>query len=395
MRTRTRLSACAAALAALLAPVLPATALDGPGPARAPAPLYRSAAPLAGQYIVSLGESADAESLLAELDLVSLFTYSAVARGFAARLTPEELAAVRSAPGVTAVEQDAEVSADAAVPAGGAHASTPSWGLDRIDQRDLPLDGEFAVHGSGAGTTAYILDTGIDYAHEEFGGRARPGYDAIGDGRDGADCEGHGTHVAGTVGGASYGVARGADLVSVRVLDCRGRGTWSGIMAGLDWIARDASRPAVMNASLGGPASRMVNDALDRVAAGGVVPVVAAGNEGGDACEVSPASAPSAFTVGATDAQDRQTGFSNHGACLAMYAPGTQIVSARLGGGSLALDGTSMAAPHVAGVALLARAAVPAADVAAVEHLLLEVSAQGRLAVTEGSPDRLLQTGGL
>ncbi|MEU1281640.1 S8 family peptidase [Streptomyces sp. NPDC005805] len=403
MRHTTRLSACAAAAAALLVSTGPTTAAATdpaePAPSRgALAPLYRSSAPVAGQYIVSLADSADAEATTEQLGVTSLFTYSSVLSGFAARLTPEQLNSVRQHPGVAAVEQDAEVTSDGtgtgpAAPR--ALAPAASWGLDRIDQEDLPLDQEFTVAGTGAGTTGYILDTGIDYAHSEFGGRARLGFDAVGDGRVGADCNGHGTHVAGTVGGASYGVARQADLVSVRVLDCEGRGTWSGIMAGLDWIAQNARQPAVMNASLGGPASPTVNAALDRVAAGGVVPVVAAGNDDIDACGVSPASAARAFTVGASDAEDRETSFSNHGECLALYAPGADIVSARLGGGSTALNGTSMAAPHVAGAALLARAASPAATAEAIEAQLLDTAVPNTLTVDPGSPNRLLHTGGL
>lgn len=399
MRHTTRLSACAAAAAALLVSTGPTTAADptDPTPSRGTlAPLYRSSAPVAGQYIVSLADSADAEATTEQLGVTSLFTYSSVLSGFAARLTPEQLDSVRRHPGVAAVEQDAEVTSDVTGPAAPrALAPAASWGLDRIDQENLPLDQEFTVTGTGAGTTGYILDTGIDYAHGEFGGRARLGFDAVGDGRAGADCNGHGTHVAGTVGGASYGVARQADLVSVRVLDCEGRGTWSGIMAGLDWIARNARQPAVMNASLGGPASPTVNAALDRVAAGGVVPVVAAGNDDIDACEVSPASAARAFTVGASDAEDRETSFSNHGECLALYAPGAGIVSARLGGGSTALDGTSMAAPHVAGAALLARAAAPTATAETIEAQLLETALPDALTVDPGSPNRLLHTGGL
>ncbi|TXS57901.1 S8 family peptidase [Streptomyces sp. t39] len=397
MRNRTRLSACAAAAAAMLVStgLTTASATADPAPTRAtPAPLYRSSAPVEGQYIVSLAPgAADAATLAKQMGLKSLFTYSSVISGFAAKLTPEQLNTVRSTAGVAAVEQDAVVTAVGSPRPGRAPAA--SWGIDRIDQTALPLDQEFTVSGTGAGTTGYILDTGIEYGHSEFGGRARYGYDAVGDGRAGADCNGHGTHVAGTVGGATYGVARQADLVSVRVLDCEGSGTWSGVMAGLDWIALEADQPAVMNASLGGAYSRMVNDALDRVAASGVVPVVAAGNDDVDACDVSPASAPRAFTVGASDTQDREASFSNHGECLAIYAPGTAIVSAKLGGGSVAHNGTSMAAPHVAGVALLARQAAPAAGAEAIESWLLDASVKDSLTVDFGSPNRLVNTGGL
>jgi subtilisin family serine protease len=239
------------------------------------------------------------------------------------------------------------------------------------------------------------VDTGIDYAHSEFGGRAVPGFDAVHDGRDGQDCQGHGTHVAGTVGGATFGVAPQAKLVSVRVLDCDGRGTWAGVVAGFDWVAEHAQQPAVMNASLGGEYSPAVNDAATAVADAGVLPVVAAGNSSADACDVSPAGAPEAFTVGASDSSDQEAYFSNDGGCLDVFAPGEDIVSARIGGGSVAESGTSMASPHVAGVALLYKATHPDAGTAEVGDWLLANATTGVLDVRDGSPDRLLYTAGL
>ncbi|NUS18058.1 MAG: S8 family peptidase, partial [Streptomyces sp.] len=286
--------------------------------------------------------------------------------------------------------------AGTALDSAGSRIKASSWGLDRIDQRQLPLDGQFNTTGKGAGATAYILDTGIDYAHSEFGGRAVPGYDAIGDGRNGQDCNGHGTHVAGTVGGATFGVAPQAALVSVRVLGCDGSGTWAGVVAGLDWVAQNAQQPAVLNASLGGDSSTAVDDAVNALADAGVLPVVAAGNNSTDACGVSPARAEGAFTVGATTSSDQQASFSNYGSCLSIYAPGEDIVSARLGGGSLSESGTSMASPHVAGVAVLYKATHPAASAAEVGSWLLGASTAGVLGgVTPGSPNNLLYTGGL
>ncbi|MFF3806763.1 S8 family peptidase [Streptomyces sp. NPDC002032] len=218
-------------------------------------------------------------------------------------------------------------------------------GAGPIDQRFLPLDNNFSAHGSGQGVTAYIVDTGIDFTHSEFGGRAVRGFDAIGDGRSGADCNGHGTHVAGTVGGTTYGVARKASLVSVRVLGCDGRGAWSGIIAGFDWVARNAHQPAVLNASPGGDRLESVDAAATAVSDRGVLPVIAAGNDNRDACRVSPASAARVVTVGATNRFDEETDFSNWGECLDLYAPGQDITSARLGGGSTVLSGTSIPAP--------------------------------------------------
>ncbi|MBM7168481.1 S8 family peptidase [Streptomyces sp. G44] len=389
--------ACAALLLLLPLTALPASAAE-PGkkaPARyTPAPLRTTSAPIADQYIVTVkpGSTATAAQLTQQIGAIPLHEYQHVLRGFAAKLDAKQLAAVRGLPDVAAVEQDAEV---AVGPPPSVRAPAASWGLDRIDQPYLPLNQQFNVNTTGAGATAYILDTGIDYGHAEFGGRAVFGFDAMGDGRRGQDCNGHGTHVAGTVGGANYGVARRAALVSVRVLGCDGRGSYSGIIAGLDWVAKNAKQPAVLNGSLGGPRSAAVNQAATALSDRGVLPVVAAGNEAVDACNVSPASADRVLTVGATNPQDQEASFSNHGPCLDMYAPGTAIVSARLGGGSVALDGTSMASPHVAGVATLYKAQNPAASSAQVYNWIVDKSVKDVLTVTRSSPNRLVQTGGL
>ncbi|MFF7178465.1 S8 family serine peptidase [Streptomyces sp. NPDC008121] len=371
---------------------------DGSGPgvpaASRPAPLRTSPRAVPGRYIVTLDKRLDAGTFAEELDLKPSFVYGRALNGFAVPLTLAQLKTVRNALGVAAVEEDSVVSvASPAGAAGALSAPAASWGLDRIDQRTLPLDGGFTTAGDGTGVDAYILDTGIEYGHAEFGGRASLGYDAVGDGRAGADCQGHGTHVAGTVAGATYGVARGARLFSVRVLGCDGNGSWSGVLAGMDWIARNARRPAVMNASLGGPSSEAVDRAATSVAAAGVLPVVAAGNSAVDACDVSPARAEGVVTVGATDRQDQETSFSNFGACLRLYAPGQAIVSAKLGGGGVARNGTSMAAPHVAGVAALHLQAHPEAGVAEVTAWLDETSTKGVLKnVSPSSPDKLLFT---
>ncbi|MGW0701826.1 S8 family peptidase [Streptomyces sp. NPDC002867] len=405
MSTRTRLRALATAVTAAAAVLLasgPPTAADPSDPspshsstARTPAPLIRSANALPGRYIVTLGDTADATDMMGTVGAKALYTYSSAMRGFAANLSAAQLEKVRLTPGVVSVEEDAKVTAFGASGAGtGVPAS--SWGLDRIDQRALPLDSDFTAAGDGKGVTAYILDTGIDYGHTEFGGRARFGYDAIGDGRRGQDCQGHGTHVAGIVGGATHGVARDASLVSVRVLDCTGSGAWSGVIAGFDWVAANAEKPAVLNASLGGVRSTAVNNAAEALAESGVLPVVAAGNDAQDACNVSPASADDVVTVGATDRSDRETHFSNYGECLELYAPGASIVSARMGGGSIAHDGTSMASPHVAGVAALYLAEHSTASPGRVADWLKGTSTTNVVTgTTAGSPSRLLYTGGL
>ena len=364
--------------------------------AAAPAPLYRSDQAVPDQYIVTLDQTANVSGTTRSLGIDTMFTYDSVMRGFAAVLTASQLDTVRATPGVTAVEQNSKVSAFGDAHSGPqTRATATSWGLDRIDQRHLPLDQRFSTVGTGQGTTGYILDTGIDFAHSQFGGRAVPGYDAVGDGQNGQDCNGHGTHVAGTVGGATFGVAPMAKLVSVRVLDCTGSGSTAAAIAGLDWVAKNAVQPAVLNASLGGDLSPALNAATDALAADGVLPVVAAGNSTEDACGVSPASAGQALTVGATDQTDHQSDFSNYGSCVSVFAPGENIVSAKLGGGSVALSGTSMSAPHATGVALLYKAANPSASAADVAGWIGAESTMDALTVDNGSPDRLLFTGGL
>ncbi|MBY8877554.1 S8 family peptidase [Actinacidiphila acidipaludis] len=399
------LTAAVTLLASLAA--LPAATAQATHPKAQPlrsalAPLHRNSQAVPGQYIVTLDNGADPSAFAKQFGVSPMFHYTKVFSGFASKFTAAQLATVRRTPGVAAVEENATVTADGLGPTTGVHpgsrerrAAAASWGLDRIDQRNLPLDHQFTVDGTGQGATAYVLDTGIDFGHSEFGGRAVPGYDAIGDGRNGQDCEGHGTHVAGTIGGKTYGVARQAKLVSVRVLDCQGQGTLAGIIAGMDWVAQHAQQPAVANASLGGSYSPALNDAADALSDSGVLPVVAAGNDSADACTVSPASAPRVLTIGASNASDQEAGFSNSGSCVSMFAPGTAIVSAKLGGGSVAMDGTSMASPHAAGTALLYKSEHPDADAMAVADALTASATQNVLKVNGGSPDLLLYTGGL
>ncbi|MCJ1679156.1 S8 family peptidase [Streptomyces sp. APSN-46.1] len=401
MTTRIKV-ALATAVTAALALVGPlaassASASGGPGPTPVPVPLHTAPNAVPGKYIVTLGKGVDAAKLVKKLQLKPSFVYHSAMNGFAVPLTRLQLDAVRVSPGVKSVEEDAQVSS-APVPTAASQVRAPAstWGLDRIDQRQLPLDNNFTTEGSGAGVTAYILDTGIDYSHTEFGGRAKFGFDAMGDGRAGQDCNGHGTHVAGTVAGSTYGVARKASLVSVRVLGCDGKGTWSGIIAGMDWVARNAKQPAVLNGSLGGPRATAVNNAATALSDAGVLPVIAAGNEAQDACNVSPASAFRVVTVAATNRWDEETSFSNYGTCVSIYAPGRAIDSARLGGGSVALDGTSMASPHVAGVAALYKQAHPTALPAEVAAFLDAESTKDVVTnISSGSPNQLLYTGGL
>ncbi|WP_433395309.1 S8 family peptidase [Streptomyces sp. CA-146814] len=396
MRLRARWAPAALLLIApLIGTTTPAAADTGPEGV----PVERSARAVPGQYIVTLEPELSPDTVLKEFGLRPLFTYGNVLHGFAVTLTATELEAVRSVPGVLAVEENAEVAVDTPGTGGLFRAPAATWGTDRIDQRALPLDDTFTTTATGDGVKVYVVDTGIESGHAEFGSRVVSGYDAVGDGRDGQDCNGHGTHVAGTVGGGTSGVAKDTSLVSVRVLNCQGRGTWAGIIAGFDWVAKDAaagSTPAVLNASLGGARSRAVDAAVEAVADAGVVPVVAAGNEDSDACDVSPAAADGVVTVGASDRQDRETAFSNWGSCVSLYAPGADIVSAKLGGGTTSLNGTSMASPHVAGVAALYKEENPSATPAAVANWLTDTATPDVLSgLGQGSPDLLLYTGGL
>jgi aqualysin 1 len=326
------------------APTAEATASARPSLTAAAAPSQL----IPGRYIVTFrGDVTDVVGLTRQLVSSTSgtlrFTYTTAVKGFAADLPAQALEGLRHNPHVAGIEPDQIVQAS-----GDFEVNAP-WGLDRIDQRDLPLDGQFLVDRTGAGVTIYIVDTGIRYDHVDLGGRAVKGYDALGG--DGSDCYGHGTHVAGIAAGLNAGVAKASRLVSVRVLDCNGQGSVSGIVAGLDWIAAQGARPAVANLSLGGGASDVFDAAINRVLAVGVSVSVAAGNANREACEYSPARVPGVLTVGATDTTDGRASFSNWGDCLDLFAPGVAITSAFYTSptATKVWSGTSMAAPHVTG----------------------------------------------
>ena len=321
--------------------------------------------------------------------LKRLYQYSV--KGFAAKMSDAAAAELAKTPGVYRVERDGIAQAT------GTTVSATSWGLDRIDQRALPLDGQYTFGGNGSGVRVYIIDSGILTSHQEFESRASGGWTGYTDGYGASDCYGHGTHVAGTVGGATTGVARGVNLISVRVLDCTGYGAWSTIIAGIDWVTQqkknNPSIPMAANMSIGGGINSSVNDAVARAVTAGVVMAVAAGNSNMDACSTSPASAPSALTVGATDSYDSRASYSNYGSCLDVFAPGTGITSAWVGSNAAyaTISGTSMASPHVAGVAASILGANPTYTPAQVRQAIVDSATQNVVAsVGTGSPNLLL-----
>ena len=300
-------------------------------------------------------------------------TYQYAIKGAAVTMDLKQAQAMAMDPSVAYVEQDQRVSVVGTQ-------TSATWGLDRIDQTNLPLSRTY-TYPSSTGVHAYVIDTGLRSTHSDFTGRVGAGFDAINDGNGTNDCQGHGTHVAGTVGGTKWGVAKDVTIHAVRVLDCTGNGTTSGVIAGMDWVVGNHVKPAVANMSLGGEVSQAVDDAIARMTNAGVVTVVAAGNDGANACNYSPARASSAITVGSTTNTDARSSFSNFGTCVDVYGPGSNITSASRSSdtGSTSLSGTSMASPHVAGIAALYLSKNPTATIAQVTSAILTNALNGKI----------------
>jgi subtilisin family serine protease len=318
--------------------------LENP-PAAALAAGPRSGA-IQDQYIVVFKAGASPRAAAAAVGATPIHVYHAALNGFAARLNAAQVTALRNNPHVDYISPDEVVTATGTQ-------MYPTWGLDRIDQRYRPLNSTYTYGRTGAGVNLYVIDTGIRFTHTEFGGRAVPGYDVFGG--NGSDCNGHGTHVAGTAGGSTYGVAKGVNLISVRVLDCYGNGTTSGVIAGVDWVTTNHVGLSVANMSLGGPANTALDNAVRNSLAAGVTYVIAAGNNNANACNYSPARVTDALIVGNVNSSDTRNSTSNYGLCLDLFAPGTNITSAWYGSDTQTntISGTSIAAPHVAGIAAM------------------------------------------
>jgi subtilisin family serine protease len=355
------------------------------------------------QYIVVLdqdaaGAAADAGLAAADADQLILTTssgrvkhvYANALRGFSAEMTEADAIALSNDPRVRFVEEDSimEILTTQA---------NPPWGLDRIDESALPMSGTYTYTASGSGVNAYIIDTGIRTTHTQFGGRASVAFDAVGDGQNGSDCNGHGTHVSGTVGGSTYGVAKSVHLFAVRVLNCSGSGTTSGVIAGVDWVTANHVSPAVANMSLGGGVSTALDTAVRNSIASGVTFAIAAGNSNMNASGFSPARVSEAITVGSSTMTDARSSFSNFGSVVDIFAPGSAITSAWATSDTATntISGTSMATPHVTGIAARYLQNNRTASPATVRNAIVSFANLNHLSgIPSGTANRLLKWSG-
>lgn len=337
-----------------------------------------------GDYIVSFSKESNSKAEMKNAPgkaIKSKFEFENVLNGFAASLSAEQVCAFHKRPNIESIELDSIATTQGAI--NQSIAGSGIWGLDRIDERSLAMDSVYASSSDGTGSTIYIVDTGVNNIVGEFGVRySIKGFTNVSGAVSFADENGHGTHVAATSAGTTYGVAKGATVVSVRVLDSNGSGSWSAVAQGLDWIASRANTnskaASIINMSLGGSKNRAIDIAVGNIIKAGFTVVVAAGNERKDACTFSPANVPTAITVGASDINDVFASFSNRGSCVDITAPGVSIKSIWLDAPGLA-SGTSMASPHVAGVAALYRANYPSANPAAVWTALSNAASTGKI----------------
>jgi serine protease len=350
--------------------------------------------PIEGQYIVVMKhKSSSAVNAMSGLNQRHNLQnpkkiFSTVLQGGVYQLEDSQVEALRRDPRVAYVEQDQRVRVRSVQ-------TNAPWGLDRIDQNNLPLNQTYISPDGGAEVNVYVVDTGILTSHQDFGGRASSGFDFVDQDSDATDCNGHGTHVAGSIGGAVHGVAKNVKLIGVRVLDCQGSGSFSSVIAGIDWVTANHIKPAVANLSLGGGASQAVDDAVIASITAGVIYVVAAGNENQNACNSSPSRVPAAITVGSSTRADQRSSFSNFGSCVDIFAPGSDILSTWIGSPSSTntISGTSMASPHVAGVAALYLASHPSAAPQDVAGAILAGAVPGKISnVGSGSPNLLLSS---
>ncbi|WP_020384841.1 S8 family peptidase [Kribbella catacumbae] len=397
---RLRAAVGAAAAAAIAAAGLVATAAGSNASETAPTPAAASVrgaeSPTAipGSYVVVLSGSRSAaatrattQSLATSYDVKVRQQFSASIKGFSASMSAEQATQMAADKRVAFVQQNQKFTANQ---------DNPPWGLDRADQRDLPLDKKFEPTATADNVNVYVIDTGIYAAHKDFGDRASVGTDTVGDGQNGVDCMGHGSHVAGTIAGTNFGLAKGAKIFGVRVLDCNGSGSTESVVAGIEWVTANAKKPAVANMSLGGGADAALDAAVKASIDKGITYAVAAGNDSSDACGGSPAKEPAAITVGATDDKDAKANFSNWGKCVDLFAPGVDVESVGITSpdSTAKMSGTSMATPHVAGGIALYLSAHPEATPAEVATALLGASTPDKVGDPgTGSPNKLLFTG--